>query len=468
MKKKLGIQARASSDGALSVYLFGPIGELEDDWGGVSAKGLLRALAEKPDAEVVNLHINSPGGDVFEGVAIYNTLKASNARVVVHIDGLAASAASFVAMAGDEIRIAKNAMVMIHEVSVWMTGGRSEELQKQADVIGKLNETIVDMYLPRAEKAGKTRDDIVDAMAKETWFTAEEAVAWGLADTIANTEADADVVALTSARPRGRELFTRFAAMAGGRKSETGMKIKIKASLAKKTGLRAEATEEEVLEKLEEVVEKTEEAEEKVEEVEEQLDQVEEQLDEKDKRIKELEAELEALKAKLAELEAQKAEQDKAIEEIREELGEETPSDTPVNRASLLGKLHGLKAKATETDAIKAQLAELMAEKKARELDQLIAQGRASGQITPANEAKLREKGPEFIRAYLETAPRVVPGTVRQPAVQASASGIPVDKPYEELTTAQRAALAKTNPELFNSLRADWIQRDRPSAKAGK
>src|SRR5690606_10798442 len=123
-------------------------------------------------------------------------------------------------------------------------------------------------------------------------------------------------------------------------------------------------TEEEVVEKLEETVEKVEE--------------VEEQLDEKDRRIRELEAKIAELEAKLAELEAQKAEQDKAIEEIREELGEETPSDTPVNRASLLGKLHGLKAKATETDAIKAQLAELMAEKKARELDQLIAQGRAS------------------------------------------------------------------------------------------
>lgn len=461
MKKKLGIQARASSDGALNVYLFGPIGGLEDDWGGVSAKGLLRALAEKPDAEVVNLHINSPGGDVFEGVAIYNTLKASNARVVVHIDGLAASAASFVAMAGDEIRIAKNAMVMIHEVSVWMTGGRSEDLQKQADVIDKLNETIVDMYLPRAENAGKTRDDIVDAMAKETWFTAEEAVAWGLADTIANTEADADVVALASARPRGRELFTRFAAMAGGRKSETGMKIKIKASLAKKTGLRAEATEEEVLEKLEEVVEKAEEAEEKVEEVEEQLD-------EKDKRIKELEAELEALKAKLAELEAQKAEQDKAIEEIQEAIGEETPSGAPMNRTALLGKLHGIKAKLNEHSALAAKVAELEADKRARDLDQLIAQGRASGQITPANEAKLREKGPEFIRAYLETAPRVVPGTVRQPAVQASGGSAFAGKRYEELTNQERDALYRENRELYDQIRADWIQRDRPSAKAGK
>lgn len=457
MKKKLGIQARASSDAALDVYLFGPIGGLEDDWGGVSAKGLLRALAEKPDAAVVNLHINSPGGDVFEGVAIYNTLKASKARVVVHIDGLAASAASFVAMAGDEIRIAKNAMMMIHEVSIWMTGGRSEDLQKKADIINKLNETLVDIYLPRAEKAGKTRDDVIAAMAAETWFTAEEAVAWGLADTITDTEADAEVVALASARPRARELFTRFAAMAGGRKSETGMKMKIKASLAKKIGLRAEATEEEVVEKLEETVEK--------------VEQVEEELDEKDQRIKELEAKIAELEAKLAELEAQKAEQDEAIEEIKKEVGIEQSNDAPTSRASvtaLLGKLAGLKARARETDAIKARLADLEAKELAREIDALIAQGRASGQITPANEAKLREKGPEFIRAYLETAPRVVPGTVRQPAVQASASGIPVDKPYEELTIAQRTALAKTNPELFNSLRADWIQRNRPSAKAGK
>src|SRR5690606_8239732 len=235
------------------------------------------------------------------------TLKASKARVVVHIDGLAASAASFVAMAGDEIRIAKNAMMMIHEVSIWMTGGRSEDLQKKADIINKLNETLVDIYLPRAE------------MAAETWFTAEEAVAWGLADMITDTEADAEVVALASARPRARELFTRFAAMAGGRKSETGMKMKIKASLAKKIGLRAEATEEEVVEKLEETVEK--------------VEQVEEELDEKDQRIKELEAKIAELEAKLAELEAQKAEQDEAIEEIKKEVGIEQSNDAPTSRA---------------------------------------------------------------------------------------------------------------------------------------
>src|SRR5690606_31465616 len=107
---------------------------------GVSAKEFMEEL-RGIDADQINFHINSPGGEVFDVVAIYNTLVQHKASVTVYIDGLAASAASFIAQAGDEIIISPFATVMIHDGSavVW---GNEEQMRGTADVLGKLSNTI--------------------------------------------------------------------------------------------------------------------------------------------------------------------------------------------------------------------------------------------------------------------------------------------------------------------------------------
>lgn len=130
--------------------------------------------------EQINVRINSPGGLVFDGFAIYNALNAHAAKIVVQIDGLAASIASVIAMAGDEINIAENAMMMIHLPSVFM-GGTSEDLRKQADVLDQLTKTITDLYVART---GLKENEIVDMMKNETWLNATDAHAKGFATAI--------------------------------------------------------------------------------------------------------------------------------------------------------------------------------------------------------------------------------------------------------------------------------------------
>ncbi|MGD9880471.1 MAG: head maturation protease, ClpP-related [Reyranella sp.] len=162
------------------VYLYGLIGT---DWygDGVSAKKFaddLKALGAS--IKTIDLRINSEGGDVFAGKAMYTLLLDHSARVVVHVDGLAASAASFVAMAGDEIEIAEGAFVMIHNAWTWAVGG-AEDMRRKADLLDTVNETIREVYVARTKN---TDADVRKWMDAETWMTGKEAVERGFADKI--------------------------------------------------------------------------------------------------------------------------------------------------------------------------------------------------------------------------------------------------------------------------------------------
>ena len=128
----------------------------------------------------IDLHVNSNGGEIFDGFACYNAIKAHPGHVTTHIDGVAASVASLIAMAGNKVVMAKNAFMMIH--SGWgKFAGDAVELHKQADVLDKLSNSIAQAY---ADKTGKPVDVIRAAMDAETWFSAEEAKAYGLIDEI--------------------------------------------------------------------------------------------------------------------------------------------------------------------------------------------------------------------------------------------------------------------------------------------
>jgi ATP-dependent protease ClpP protease subunit len=153
--------------------------------GGVDAKQFVLDL-KALDVKTLNVRLNSPGGDVFDGVAIYNQLTQHPATVNIFIDGLAASIASIIAMAGNTISIADNAMLMIH--NAWAgTVGNSKDMRKMADILDKIDVTMAGTY---SKRSGTSKSKVVEMMAEETWFSGQEAVDAGFADEITqSTEA---------------------------------------------------------------------------------------------------------------------------------------------------------------------------------------------------------------------------------------------------------------------------------------
>lgn len=153
---------------------------------GVTASNFVQELKEIEES-VINVRINSPGGSVFDGVAIYNALAQHNSKIVVHVDGWAASIASVIAMAGDEILISEVAQFMIHKPWSFVVG-TDEDMIKEAEVLKSLESSIVDIYVART---GGDRTEIEAWVKAETWFKGKDAVAKGFADKLVplvNTE----------------------------------------------------------------------------------------------------------------------------------------------------------------------------------------------------------------------------------------------------------------------------------------
>ena len=171
-------QMKALAQGEAEIWIYEMIGY---DWwtgGGITAKSFSDDLKALGDLNKIILRINSPGGDVFDGNAIYNILKSHQAEVEVHIDGLAASIASVIAMAGNKVIMPENAMIMIH--NPWACGcGEADDLRKMADSLDKIRESIVATYLTRTSLS---KEVLIQMMDDETWMTADEAVNNGFAD----------------------------------------------------------------------------------------------------------------------------------------------------------------------------------------------------------------------------------------------------------------------------------------------
>lgn len=167
------IENQATADEA-HVYIYDEIGF----WGKTAAE-FVDELNSIASPRLV-IHLNSPGGEVWDGVAIHTALMASDAHITINIDGLAASAASFIAMAGDRIVMARHATMMIHDASglVW---GNPAEVREYADLLDKLSDNIADMY---ALQADGTAEQWREKMSAETWYTGREALAAGLVDEI--------------------------------------------------------------------------------------------------------------------------------------------------------------------------------------------------------------------------------------------------------------------------------------------
>jgi ATP-dependent Clp protease protease subunit len=147
---------------------------------GVSAKGFLAELGALPEGTPVDLRLNSPGGSVFDAVAIHNALKRHAGPVTVWVDGIAASAASYIAMAGDEIVMPENAFLMIHDPA-GLVMGTAEDMRAMAEALDKVKGSLVSGY---AAKSGRTTEEVSGLMSAETWFDASDAVAQGFADRL--------------------------------------------------------------------------------------------------------------------------------------------------------------------------------------------------------------------------------------------------------------------------------------------
>jgi ATP-dependent protease ClpP protease subunit len=154
---------------------------------GVNANDFVRDL-RAITAKAIDLHINSGGGFVFDAVAIYSALKNHPATVDVSVDGIAASAASFIAQAGDSIAIEKPAKMMIHDAG-GLVVGNAADMREMADLLDDLSDTIAGIY---ADRAGGTVATWRTAMRAETWYGAAEAVKAGLADKVANDSKPAE------------------------------------------------------------------------------------------------------------------------------------------------------------------------------------------------------------------------------------------------------------------------------------
>lgn len=175
----LKVTAAAKDGDSHKVYIYDEIGV----WG-VTASDFTAAFKDLPEGDV-DIHINSPGGDVFDGLAIYNTIKHSTANTTVYIDGLAASAASFIAMGADTIVMGRNSRMMIHDAST-MTYGNAADHEETAAWLNEESDNLADIY---AQRAGGKASEWRDTMRAETWYGSESALEAGLIDRIQGADA---------------------------------------------------------------------------------------------------------------------------------------------------------------------------------------------------------------------------------------------------------------------------------------
>ncbi|EMI1756493.1 TPA: Clp protease ClpP [Proteus mirabilis] len=173
--QKSWFRMQAKEDQTADIYIYDEIG----GWG-ISARRFTEDLISLGNLSHINLHIHSPGGEVFDGIAIYNQLKNHSATITVYIDGLAASMASVIAMVGDTVIMPKNAMMMIHKP--WgVSWGDANDMREYADLLDKLENVLIPAYVA---KTGKTTEEITAMLEQETWLDGDECVEHGFADKV--------------------------------------------------------------------------------------------------------------------------------------------------------------------------------------------------------------------------------------------------------------------------------------------
>lgn len=175
MNKWYDFKNEASKD-IVDVYIFDEIGNF-----GVSAQSFIEEIKSHKNSPM-NIHVNCVGGDVFEGMAIYNVIKKRTAKTTVYIEGIAASMGSVIALAADKVIMAENSLFMIHNAWGGATGEASD-MMKTAKLLDKISGEIADIY---TKKTGMPYDKVKDMMDEETWLSADEAYELGFVDSISD------------------------------------------------------------------------------------------------------------------------------------------------------------------------------------------------------------------------------------------------------------------------------------------
>ena len=171
------IENKAAEDQA-TVYIYDEI-----SWFGINAEQFIKDLNDIK-AKTINIRFNTPGGSVFDGTAVFNAIKQHGSKTITHIDGLAASVGSVIALASDEVRMAENAFLMIHDP--WsIVIGNADTMREEADLLDKVGGVIAKTYM---DKTGMDKKEIKKLMSAETWMTAEEAKEMGFIDVIDEIE----------------------------------------------------------------------------------------------------------------------------------------------------------------------------------------------------------------------------------------------------------------------------------------
>lgn len=180
------------SNGVAEMLLYGAVGDDTWDNAAVSAKKFVDELKKLPEnTKEIQLRINSPGGSVFDGITMYERLKQHKAKVIVYIDGVAASIASVIAMAGDEIHIGEGSFFMIHKPSTF-AWGNDIELERTIEVLQKIEDQMVGIY---ARNTGLSRAEISNMLLKDTWINSDEALDMGFATSKVEASAQLKVAA---------------------------------------------------------------------------------------------------------------------------------------------------------------------------------------------------------------------------------------------------------------------------------
>lgn len=171
-------RTKAGARNAAEIFIYEDIGE---GWfGGVSAKSFADQLKALGNVDTIDVRINSYGGDVFDGFAIYSQLQTHKAAITTYIDGIAASIASVIAMAGEQIHIAQAGFVMVHDA--WgVARGNARDLRQFAEQLDAISQSIADVYIART---GKAQGEVRDWMTAETWFNSADALKHGFATKV--------------------------------------------------------------------------------------------------------------------------------------------------------------------------------------------------------------------------------------------------------------------------------------------
>lgn len=377
---------------------------------GVGANDFARLLGELRFQGVrsLNIHINSPGGDVFEGVAIYNLIRQFDGVRTVFIDGLAASIASVIALAGDRIVCAPNAMMMIHDPYCF-TVGNAAEIRAQADMLDQVAAVMVGTY---AERTKQAPDDLRRWMADETWMSATTAKERGFVHEITGEkapEADPLLVPAASASFRLLEKFKKTPAAL--RAATTTPAMERPESLPAPTEVRPMKT---VLAALALSLDAT---------------------------------EADALAAVNARLAREK--------ELLALTGRDTAGEA-------LGVVQGWKQGAEQAQALADKLATIEASTRETEVVALVDGAEKAGKLVPAQRdwaIKLGRKDVGELKAFLETAPKIVTLNDEKKAPAPTGGNAAFPTKWEDMEPKQKAELHHSNPDLYKALKADYAAR---------